>query len=146
MIICWINKGSCYLAWSEPPVFLCQSVSLPKLKFDNFDMSEIELKHYLNHWIVRVRRVFDPAGGCAAGPLVQPFSSMKAKIKFRWFAQGHTPLNFEHIQGANSLASQCRITVMVKIILWYCSVSCCNVLVLVLCSSGACPCLLHTLR
>lgn len=121
MIICWINKGSCYLVWSEPPAFLCQSVSLPKLKFDNF---EVELKHDLNHWIVRVRRAFDPAGSWALQVLwSNPSPQRMPSSSLDWLAQGHTPVSFEHIQGANSLASQCRITVMVKIVFWYCSVS-----------------------
>lgn len=145
MIICWINKGSCYLVWSEPPAFLCQSVSLPKLQFDNFDMSEVELKHDLNHWIVRVRRDLDPAGSWAAGPLLQPFSSKKAKLKFRLACSGSYPCEFwthprcqflglpvqGYCHGENCfLILQCL---------------CWNELVLVLCSSGACPCQLHTL-
>lgn len=102
-------------------------------------MSEVELEHDLNHWIVSLE-----------GSLIQlevglqvlwsnPCPQRRPSSSLDWLAQGQTPLSFEHIQGANSLASQCWITVMVKTVSWYCSVSCCNVLVLGLFSSGAFP-------
>lgn len=57
-------------------------------------MSEVELKHDLNHWIVRVGRVFDPAGSWVAGSLVQPLLSKKAKLKFRLSCSGSHPSEF----------------------------------------------------
>lgn len=57
-------------------------------------MSEVEMRHDLNHWIVRVRRVFDPAGSWAGGPLVHLLSSKKAKLMFWLACWGSYPSEF----------------------------------------------------
>lgn len=91
-----------------------------------FDMSGAELKPDLNHWVVE--------GGRSCWGFFCPTSSLKkANLKVRSDCSVSYPAEF----WIHPRASQCWITVVVKIVLWYCSVSCCNLVVLVVCSSRA---------